>query len=240
LKKGPLIVESRRWNVFWWEGNPFCFHTNLLDYDLVSNDAFQQAWLAGFKETQNNASNVGMKDVFLFHGKWGNPWPSSFIDLLNIINCCAIEVNEDGSEVVNDFKFFNYASHKFVSRNEYSFVTEIDVLVRIPILDIEQQTKMMGCILDFNIAKTTKVSSTIDVPGKGSIFKMRLITKLNAHSPYKLPLDRLRWVQYKTCVRGSFTQEDHEVEEVGLFDDVGIIMKEDKKLTWYLGCAKEL
>jgi hypothetical protein len=47
-------------------------------------------------------------------------------------------------------------------------------------------------------------------------------------------------VQYKTCVRGSFTQEDHEVEEVGLFDDVGIIMKEDKKLTWYLGCAKEL
>jgi hypothetical protein len=148
--------------------------------------------LAGFKETQNNASNVGMKDVFLFHGKWGNPWPSSFIDLLNIINCCAMEVNEDGSEVVNDFKFFNYASHKFVSRNEYSFVTEIDVLVRIPILDIEQQTKMMGCILDFNIAKTIKVSSTIDVPGKGSIFKMRLITKLNAHSPYKLPLDRLR------------------------------------------------
>jgi hypothetical protein len=47
-------------------------------------------------------------------------------------------------------------------------------------------------------------------------------------------------VQYKTCVRGSFTREDHEVEEVGLFDEVGIIMEEGKKLTWYLGCVKNI
>ncbi len=47
-------------------------------------------------------------------------------------------------------------------------------------------------------------------------------------------------MQYKTCVRGSFTQEDHEVEEVGLFDDVGIIMGEGKKLTWYLGCVENI
>jgi hypothetical protein len=147
------------------------FHINLLDYDLISNDALQQAWLAGFKETQNNASTVEMKDVFLFHGKWGNPWPSSFIDRLNIIDCCDMEVNEDGSEVGNDFKFLNYASHEFVSRNKDTFVTKIDVLVRIPILDIEQQTKMMGCILDFNIAKTTKVSSTIDGARKGFNFQ---------------------------------------------------------------------
>ncbi len=45
-------------------------------------------------------------------------------------------------------------------------------------------------------------------------------------------------MQYKTYVRGSFTREDHEVEELGLFDDVGIIMEEVKKLTWYLGCVK--
>jgi hypothetical protein len=43
-------------------------------------------------------------------------------------------------------------------------------------------------------------------------------------------------VQYKTCVKGSFTQKVHEVEEVGLFDDVGIIMEEAKKPIWYLGC----
>lgn len=113
------------------------FHINLLDYDLISNDALQQAWLVGFKETQNNASTLEMKDVFLFHGKWGNPWPSSFVDWLNIIDCCDMEVNEDGSEVVNDIKFLNYASHEFVPRNKDTFVIEIDVLVRIPILDIE-------------------------------------------------------------------------------------------------------
>jgi hypothetical protein len=43
-----------------------------LDYDLVSNEALQQAWYLGFKEAQNKASNVGMKDIILFHGKWEN------------------------------------------------------------------------------------------------------------------------------------------------------------------------
>ncbi len=47
---------------------------------------------------------------------------------------------------------------------------------------------------------------------------------MNAHPPPKFPLGRLCLMQYKTCVGGSFTQEDHEVEEMGLFDDVGIIM----------------
>jgi hypothetical protein len=85
------------------------------------------------------------------------------------------------------------------------------------------------------IPKATKVLSIIDVPKKGSVFKMKLITNQNAHTPSKLPLDRLRQINYKTCVQGSFTQEVHEVEEVGLSDDVGIIMKKSKKLIWYLG-----
>jgi hypothetical protein len=42
-------------------------------------------------------------------------------------------------------------------------------------------------------------------------------------------------MQYKTCVCGSFTQEDHEVEEMGLFDDVGIIMDVNMVLR---ACAK--
>jgi hypothetical protein len=60
---------------------------------------------------------------------------------------------------------------------------------------------------------------------------MRLIIELNAHPPSKLPLDRLRWVQYGTCVKGFSTQEVHEVEEVGLFYDVGIIWKKVK--SWF-------
>jgi hypothetical protein len=70
------------------------------------------------------------------------------------------------------------------------------VLIRISILDIEQQDEVKGCISNsFNfvkIPKATKVLLIIDVPKKGSIFKMRLITELNAHAPSKLPLNRLR------------------------------------------------
>ncbi len=47
-------------------------------------------------------------------------------------------------------------------------------------------------------------------------------------------------MQYKTCVKGSFTQKVHAVEEVGLYDDVGIIMEESKKLIWYFGCVQKI
>jgi len=77
------------------------------------------------------------------------------------------------------------------------------------------------------------------VLGKGSIFKMDFIIEFNAHPHSKLPLDRLRWVQYKTCLRSFFTWENNEVENVGLFDEVGIIMEEGKKLIWYLGCVQK-
>jgi len=112
------------------------------------------------------------------------------------------------------------------------------VLIKAFILDIEQQDEVEGCISNsFNVVKipkATKVLLIFDVPKKGSIFKMRLITKLNAHTPSKLPLDRLRQIHYRTCVEGSFTQEVHEVEEVGLSNDVGIIMEKSKKMIWYL------
>jgi len=88
-------VESRQRISFWWESNAICCYANLSDYDSVSNGALKQAWLAGFKEAQNRALDVEMKEVFLFHGKWENPWGSSFIDSLNIIDYCSLEINED-------------------------------------------------------------------------------------------------------------------------------------------------
>ncbi len=47
-------------------------------------------------------------------------------------------------------------------------------------------------------------------------------------------------MQYRTCVKGFFTQEVHEVEKVGLFYDVSIIMEEGKKLIWYLGRVQKI
>jgi len=104
-----------------------------------------------------------------------------------------------------------------------------DVLIRTSILDVEQQYEVEGCISkSFNVVEileATKVLLIVDVPRKGLVFKMRLIIELNTHPSLKLPLDKLRRMQYRTCVKGSFTQEVHEVEKVVFFNDVGIIME---------------
>jgi hypothetical protein len=70
------------------------------------------------------------------------------------------------------------------------------MLIRTFILDIKQQDRVEGCILDsFNVVKipkATKALSIIDVAKKTSVFKMKLMTELNAHPPSKLPLERLK------------------------------------------------
>jgi hypothetical protein len=53
--------------------------------------------------------------------------------------------------------------------------------------------------------EVTKVVLIIDVPRKGLVFKMKFIIEPNAHPPSKLPLNSLRHMQYKICVKGYFT-----------------------------------
>jgi hypothetical protein len=145
-----------------------------------------------------------MKKIILFRGKWENPWSSLFIDSLDIINCfysldiinCfSLEVNDDVNVVANDV-LVNCVTHESCSKDDETFVNEVEVLARTFVLDIEQQDGVEGCISKFvnfvEIPKATKLLMIVDVPRKGSVFKMRLITKLNAHPPSKLPLDRLR------------------------------------------------
>jgi hypothetical protein len=179
----------------WWEGNVARCSTNLSYYDSISNRALKQAWLASFKEAQNRALDVEMEKALLSHGKWENPWSSSFTNSLDIIDCCSLEVNEDVNVVANDV-LVNCVSHESCLRDDETFVNEIDVLIRISILDIEQQYEVEGCISkSFNIVEilgATNVLPIVDVPGKGSIFEMRFITELNTHPPSKLPLDKLR------------------------------------------------
>jgi hypothetical protein len=151
--------------------------------------------LASFKEVQNRALYVEIKEVILSHGKWENPWSSSFTDSLDIIDCCFLEINEDLNVVANDV-LVNCVGHEFCFKNDETFVNEVDVLIRTFNLDIKQQDEVEGCISkSFNFVKfleAIKVLSIIDVLRKGSIFKMKLITELNVHPPSKLPLDKLR------------------------------------------------
>ncbi len=41
-------------------------------------------------------------------------------------------------------------------------------------------------------------------------------------------------ILYKTCIRGSTTQNAHEIEVMVMFNDVDILVNEGEKLTWYL------
>ena len=70
-----------------------------------------------------------------------------------------------------------------------------------------------------------KHSSTIEVPGKGQIFKMMLISELNIRSLEKLSLDRLRCVKYKNIDPNIYVHDDDQVY-MGLFDDVGLLFDE--------------
>ncbi len=97
--------------------------------------------------------------------------------------------------VANDV-LVNCVGHESCLKNDETFVSEVDVLMKASDLDIEQQDEIEGCISEFfNVAKipeAIKVLLIVDVTRKGTIFKMRLITELNAHRPSKLPPDRLR------------------------------------------------
>jgi len=61
----------------WWEGNATYYSANLFYYDSISNRALKQGWLASFKEVQNRALYVEIKEVLLSHGKRKNPWSLS-------------------------------------------------------------------------------------------------------------------------------------------------------------------
>jgi hypothetical protein len=52
----------------------------------------------------------------------------SFIDSLNIIDCCVAKIDDDGNEIVHDVQLLNYASHKFAPRDEDTFVNDVRLM----------------------------------------------------------------------------------------------------------------
>jgi hypothetical protein len=98
-----------------------------------------------------------------------------------------LEVDEDVNVIANDV-LVNCVGHDFCLKDDDTFVSEVDVLIKTHDLDIEQQDEVEVV----KIPKAIKVLLIIDVPKKGSVFKMGLIIELNAHPPPKLPLDKLR------------------------------------------------
>jgi len=103
------------------------------------------------------------------------------------------------------------------------------------LLYIEQSDDVDSIILNVGSMSILKYSSTIEVPSKGQVYKMRLISQLNLHSLEKLPLDRLRHVRYKSTNPDAYVHDDNQVH-VGLVDDVGLLFDGGTgKLVWHIG-----
>jgi hypothetical protein len=66
---------------------------------------------------------------------------------------------------------------------------------------------------------------------------MEFIAKFDVCPHFKLHYKQLIEVKilYKTCIKGSTTQNVNEIEMMVMFYDVDILVNEGKKLTWYFG-----
>jgi len=96
------------------------------------------------------------------------------------------------------------------------------------LLHVEQSDDVDSRILSVDSKNISKHSSTIEVPSKSEVYKMRLMSELNIHSLEKLPLDRLRHVKYKNTDSDAYVHDNDQVH-VELFDDVGILFDEGKR-----------
>ncbi len=67
--------------------------------------------------------------------------------------------------------------------------------------------------------------------------EMEFIANFDACPHSKLHYKQLIEVKilFKTCIKGSTTQNVDENEVMVMFDDVDILVNEGKKLTWYFG-----
>jgi hypothetical protein len=78
-----------------------------------------------------------------------------------------------------------------------------------------------------------KHPATVEVPGHGSVYKMRLVSQLNA-TPHHVPLDRLRRVRVRSQDGATEVASSESSEDVGLFDVVALFLEESAtEVNWF-------
>jgi hypothetical protein len=88
-------------------------------------------------------------------------------------------------------------------------------------------------------APKVKHPATVQVPGHGSVYKMRLVSQLNA-TPHHVPLDRLRRVRVRSQ-DGTSEAADSTSDEVGLFDVVALWLEETANThNWFIGKVQKM
>lgn len=80
---------------------------------------------------------------------------------------------------------------KNVVLDNVSLINEVADNVRFTILDVKQE--FISDVCDANV---NKINSFVDVPNKGLVYKMRVISQMNIYVPNKLPFYRLKCIEH--------------------------------------------
>jgi hypothetical protein len=257
----PLFAASRRRKLIWAEVNgTLGVSANLMDYSSVSDVLLEKAWAEGEGMARDRALTAGMLDVLQEADKWDCPWPAS----LSESEALAAELITDDdleepggsagsapdsapqiSPPSTSDPSQSQAGPSVVERTSDQSVgsepASEESVIRSSILEALQEAgEIDGGGASNALAQRT--SSTVEVPGKGLVYKMRLITELNAN-PEHLSLDRLTRVQARAQLNVASTSSNSSSAEemVGLFDDVALeLINDQDEHTWYLARIQKM
>jgi hypothetical protein len=82
-----------------------------------------------------------------------------------------LEVNNDVNVVANDV-LVNCVGHEPCLKDDETFVSEVDVLIKTSNLHIEQQDEIEGCISkSFNVVKIPKFTKVLPIEERGQFSK---------------------------------------------------------------------
>lgn len=250
-KDAPSFAASRRRKNIWREGNPLTASPNLADYDSVTEPKCNDAWLSGLASAKELAISLGMQPTLLHVNKWHEPWPASLSEGIELTADLAEESDDttlladvvaSGIADVISLEVPSTAGHTepLVETGVACVTASVSDVsaIRSGMLAIEQVLSSDENATSQSSSSRSKIPCTVDVPGKGSVYKMRFISELNAN-PASLSLDRLKRVQSRRAQDGA-RQVELDGLSVGLSDVVALHFQEASEVTCYLGKVQKM
>jgi hypothetical protein len=182
---------------------------NLKNYNSVSDLKIKEAWAEGLTMARRRAESVGMVSTLQTADKWAAPWPASLSDLESLAEELITDADLDqlenatltpqSQQVSTQSTTFPSLSASLDAPNVASSSTSnsnVDLackeatVIWSSIFEAFQEAGDIDTGAD-DASTRRKASPTVEVPGKGLVYKMRLITELNLNSQH-LSLDCLR------------------------------------------------